>query len=181
MSNIRNYQGIKPEIDESSYVDESAVVIGRVKLGKNSSIWCNAVARGDVSDITIGENSNIQDLTMLHVTHYNPGKWDDFPLTIGDNVTVGHNCCIHACTIKNNVLVGMGTTILDNAVIEENVLIGAGSLVSPNKVLKSGYLYFGNPLKQIRPLTEDEIKHIQYSADHYVKVMKEHKQSNERA
>ena len=178
MNNIRKYQGISPQIDASAYVDVSAVIIGRVTIGKNTSIWCNAVARGDVSDIVIGENSNIQDLTMLHVTHYNPGKWDDFPLTIGDNVTVGHNCCVHACTIKNNVLVGMGTTILDNAIVESNVLIGAGSLVSPNKVLESGYLYFGNPLKQVRPLTAAEIAHIQYSADHYVKIMNEHKDSS---
>ncbi len=174
MSNIRNYGGSSPKIDQTAYIDESAVVIGHVTIGKNSSIWCNAVARGDVSDIIIGENTNIQDLTMLHVTHYNPGKWDDFPLTIGDNVTVGHNCCLHACTIKSNVLVGMGTTILDNAVIESNVFIGAGSLVSPNKVLESGYLYFGNPLKQVRRLTEAEIAHIQYSAEHYVKVKDKH-------
>ena len=177
MNNIRKYQGVTPQVDPSAYVDDSAVVIGRVSIGKNTSIWCNAVARGDVSNIIIGNNSNIQDLTMLHVTHYNTGKWDDFPLTIGDNVTVGHNCCLHACTIKNNVLVGMGTTILDNATVESNVLIGAGSLVSPNKVLESGYLYFGNPLKQVRPLTEAEIAHIQYSADYYVRVMNEHKDS----
>ena len=174
---IRNYNGISPKIDKTAYIDNSAVVIGRVVVGKNSSIWCNAVARGDVSDIIIGDNTNIQDLTMLHVTHYNPGKWDDFPLTIGDNVTVGHNCCLHACTIKNNVLVGMGTTILDNAVVESNVLIGAGSLVSPNKTLESGYLYFGNPLKKVRPLTEEEIAHIEYSARHYVKVKNEHQAS----
>lgn len=177
MANIRAYQGVMPKIAKEAYVDESAVVIGRVSVGKNSSIWCNAVARGDVSDITIGENTNIQDLTMLHVTHYNPGKSDEFPLTIGDNVTVGHNCCLHACTIKNNVLVGMGTTILDNAVVEANVFIGAGSLVPPNKTLESGYLYFGNPLKQVRRLTDSEISHIQYSADHYVKVMHAHKES----
>ena len=174
---IRNFNGISPKIDKTAYIDASAVVIGRVSIGKNSSIWCNAVARGDVSNIIIGENTNIQDLTMLHVTHYNPGEWDDFPLTIGDNVTVGHNCCLHACTIKNNVLVGMGTTILDNAVIESNVLIGAGSIVSPNKTLESGYLYFGNPLKKVRPLTKDESAYIEYSAKHYVKVKNDHQAS----
>lgn len=177
MTNIREYQGIIPKIDADAYIDESAVVIGRVTIGKNSSIWCNAVARGDVSDIVIGVNTNIQDLTMMHVTHYNPGRSDEFPLTIGDNVTVGHSCCLHACTIKNNVLIGMGTTVLDNAIIEENVFVGAGSLVPPNKTLESGYLYFGNPLKKVRKLTDAEIAHIQYSADHYVKVKNTHKES----
>jgi len=180
MTDIRTYQGTTPTLHPDSYIDESAVVIGRVNVGKNSSLWCNVVARGDVSDIIIGENTNIQDLTMLHVTHYNAGTSDEFPLTIGDNVTVGHSCCIHACTIKNNVLVGMGSTLLDNCVIEPNVFIGAGSLVSPNKTLESGYLYFGNPLKKVRPLTADEIKHIQYSADHYVRVMNQHKESNQK-
>ena len=179
MSAIRKFKGIMPIVDKDAYVDESAVVIGQVTIKKNASIWCNVVIRGDVSTITIGENTNIQDLTMLHVTHYNKGVSDEFPLNIGDNVTVGHNCCIHACTIKSNVLVGMGTTILDNAVIEPNVFIGAGSLVPPNKVLESGYLYFGNPLKKVRPLTADEITHIQYSAEHYVRVMQAHKQSQD--
>lgn len=177
MPQIRSYQGTAPQIDPTAFVDDSAVVIGRVTVGKNSSIWCNAVIRGDVSEIVIGANTNIQDLTMLHVTHYNlETKQGDFPLTLGNNVTIGHNCCLHACTIKDNVLVGMGTTILDNSIIETNVIIGAGSLVPQNKVLASGYLYFGNPLKQVRQLTEAEIKHIQYSAEHYVKVMQAHKQ-----
>ncbi len=174
MADIRTYQGVTPSIDQDCYIDESAVIIGRVTIGKNASIWCNVVARGDVSDITIGDNTNIQDLTMLHVTHYNPGKWDESPLTIGNNVTVGHSCCLHACTIKDNVLVGMGSTVLDDSVIESNVVIGAGSVVPPNKTLESGYLYFGNPLKKVRPLTDDEIKHIQYSADNYVKVSRLH-------
>ena len=179
MADIRSYLGVTPDLHSDSYIDASAVIIGRVSVGENSSIWCNVVARGDVSDIKIGKNSNIQDLTMMHVTHYNPGKSEEFPLTIGDNVTVGHNCCLHACTIKNNVLVGMGSTLLDNCIIEPNVFIGAGSVVPPNKTLESGYLYFGNPLKQVRPLTAAEIKHIQYSADHYVKIMHGHKESNQ--
>ena len=174
MADIRSYKGIAPNIDVSAFIDNSAVVIGQVTIAKNASIWCNVVIRADVSTITIGENTNIQDLTMLHVTHYNPNNPPEYPLIIGDNVTVGHNCCLHACTIKNNVLVGMGTTILDNATIESNVIIGAGSLVASNKTLESGYLYFGNPLKQIRKLTDAEISHIQYSAEHYVRLMNEH-------
>lgn len=176
MTNIRKYQGIAPQISESAYIDPSAVIIGRVTVGENSSVWCNAVARGDVADIKIGKNTNIQDLTMLHVTHYNEGRTDETPLTIGDNVTIGHNCCIHACTIGNNILVGMGSTILDNAVIEDNVFIGAGSLVPPNKRLLSGYLYIGNPVKQARALTDEEIKFLAYSAKHYVDVANSHKE-----
>lgn len=177
MANIRIYQGIKPTIAASAYIDDSAVVIGRVTIGENSGVWCNVVARGDVSDIKIGDNTNIQDLTMLHVTHYKEEHHDEVPLIIGNNVTVGHNCCIHACNIRDNVLVGMGTTILDNTIIESNIIIGAGSLVASNKVLESGYLYFGNPLKQVRKLTDVEIEHIAYSAKHYVKVMQQHKSS----
>jgi carbonic anhydrase/acetyltransferase-like protein (isoleucine patch superfamily) len=168
--NIRSYMGNHPKIEPSSFIDPSSVIIGNVRIGKNTSIWCNTVVRGDVSHIHIGENTNIQDLTMLHVTHYNPGKSHESPLIIGNNVTVGHNCCLHACTIKDYVLVGMGSTLLDNCIIEENVIIGAGSLVPPNKVLESGYLYFGNPLKKVRALTNDEIEHIKYSALHYVKL-----------
>ncbi|MBY0379077.1 MAG: gamma carbonic anhydrase family protein [Burkholderiales bacterium] len=179
MSNIRKYKGIAPQIDESCFVDPSAVLIGKITVGKNSSIWCNVVARGDVSYIQIGENTNIQDLTMLHVTHYNPEYSEETPLIIGNNVTVGHSCCLHACTIKNNVLVGMGSSLLDNCLIEDNVLIGAGSLVPPNKVVESGYLYYGSPLKQVRKLTEEELKFLQYSADHYVKVMQSHRDDGE--
>ncbi len=175
MANIREYQGVTPKIDPSSYIDASAVVIGKVTVGRNSSVWCNVVARGDVSFIKIGDNTNIQDLTMLHVTHYHPERSIETPLIIGNNVTVGHSCCIHACTIKDNVLVGMGSTLLDGCIIEKNVFIGAGSLVPANKVLESGYLYFGNPLKQVRKLTEAEIDHIAYSAEHYVNVMNTHK------
>jgi len=170
MNNIRAFAGHVPSIDSTCYVDASAVVIGRVTMAKNSSIWCNAVARGDVSYIQIGENTNIQDLTMLHVTHYNPQYSAERPLIIGDNVTVGHSCCLHACNIGNNVLVGMGTTILDEAVIAANVLIGAQSLVPPGKVLESGYLYLGNPLKRVRELTSQEIQFLEYSAMHYVKL-----------
>ncbi|MCC2644979.1 MAG: gamma carbonic anhydrase family protein [Burkholderiales bacterium] len=171
---VRSYQGFTPQIGENCYIDTSSVVIGRVKIGKDTSIWCNSVIRGDVSSIEIGDNTNIQDLTMLHVTHYSPGISRESPLTIGNNVTVGHNCCLHACTVMDNVLVGMGSTLLDNCIIEPNILIGAGSLVPSNKRLESGYLYFGNPLKKIRPLTAEEIQFIQYSAEHYVRVKNGH-------
>ena len=173
--NIRTHNGHTPHIHTTAYIDESAVIIGRVTIGENASIWCNAVVRGDVSSISIGKNTNIQDLTMLHVTHYNKNKTDEIPLIIGNNVTIGHNCCIHACTLEDNTFVGMGSTVIDGAYIEKNVLIGANSFVSRNKRLVSGYLYFGNPVRQIRKLTPQEIEHIQYSAEHYVKVANKHK------
>ena len=169
MKNIREFNGIMPNIDNSCYIDESAVVIGKVTIGANSSVWCNVVIRGDVSHINIGSNTNIQDLTMLHVTH-NSKYAPETPLVIGNNVTVGHNSCLHACTIHDNVLIGMGSTILDNVTIQKNVMIGAGSLVPPNKKLESGYLYLGNPVKQIRLLTHDEIEFLMYSATHYVNL-----------
>lgn len=177
MSNIRPYLKHIPQIADSAFIDPSAVVIGRVSIAENASIWCNVVIRGDVAAISIAENSNIQDLTMLHVTHDNPGKTVETSLVIGKNVTVGHNCCLHACQLHNNILVGMGTTILDNVVVEENVMIGAGSLVPQGKRLTAGHLYFGNPVKQIRPLTEAEIAHLAYSAQHYVKIAHNHKNS----
>ncbi|RTK96523.1 MAG: gamma carbonic anhydrase family protein [Neisseriaceae bacterium] len=175
MSNIRKFLNFTPQIAESAFIDPSAVIIGQVTIGENSSIWCNAVARGDVSYIKIGKNSNVQDLTMMHVTHYNPGKTEETPLIIGDNVTVGHNCCLHGCILENNTFIGMGTTVLDKAVVKENSMVGAGSLVPQGKVLESGYLYFGNPVKQIRKLTDAEIAHIQYSAEHYMKISDNHK------
>jgi carbonic anhydrase/acetyltransferase-like protein (isoleucine patch superfamily) len=175
MSNIRKFLNFTPQIAESAFIDPSAVIIGQVTIGEKSSIWCNAVARGDVSYIKIGKNSNVQDLTMMHVTHYNPGKTEETPLIIGDNVTVGHNCCLHGCTLENNTFIGMGTTILDKAVVKENSMVGAGSLVPQGKVLESGYLYFGNPVKQIRKLTDAEIAHIQYSAEHYMNISDNHK------
>ncbi len=177
LTNIRSYCEHTPHIAKSAFIDPSAVIIGRVTIGDGASIWCNAVIRGDVAEIKIGNNSNIQDLTMLHVTHHNPGKTAETPLIIGNNVTIGHNCCLHACTLHNNILVGMGTTILDNVIVEDNVMIGAGSLVPQGKHLNTGYLYFGNPVKAIRELTTAEIKHLEYSAQHYVKIAHNHKNS----
>jgi carbonic anhydrase/acetyltransferase-like protein (isoleucine patch superfamily) len=175
MNNIRVYNSIAPIIDKSAYVDNSAIIIGQVKIGANCSIWPNSVIRGDVNYITIGDNTNIQDLTTLHVTHHQPPISIGSPLIIGANVTVGHNCCLHAATIKDNVLIGMGTIILDNALVDNNCLIGAGSLVTSNSHLEAGYLYMGRPVKKIRQLTTNEIEFLQYSATHYVEIMRTYK------
>ena len=175
MNNIRNYLKYSPQISPGAYIDPSAVIIGQVTVAAEASIWCNVVARGDVSSISIGKGSNVQDLTMLHVTHRNPGHSLETPLIIGENVTIGHSCCLHACTLQNNILVGMGSIILDRVLIEENVMLGAGSLVPSGKVLRSGFLYFGNPVQQIRALSPAEIEHLDYSAKHYVKIANNHK------
>jgi len=167
---IRKFAEYTPEIASSAYIDAAAFVSGRTTIGEDSSVWPMAVLRGDVNFIQIGKRTNIQDGAVLHVTHSNPESTfsTGSPLIIGDNVTVGHNATLHACTIKNNCLIGMGTIVLDKAVIEENVIIGAGSLVPPSKVLASGYLYLGNPVKQVRLLNEKEINFLNYSAEHYV-------------
>ena len=177
--NIRPYLEHRPEIDESCYIDPACVVIGEVSLAEQVSVWPFAVIRGDVNSIRIGARSNVQDLSMLHVSHKNEAKPEGSPLVIGEDVTIGHKVMLHGCRIGNRVLVGMKTTILDDAIIEDDVMIGAGSLVPARKRLESGYLYVGSPVKQVRKLTEDEIAFLAYSAKHYVKVATQHQQSSQ--
>ncbi len=173
--NIRAFKQYQPEIDTSAYIDESAVVIGQVSIGADSSVWPNTTIRGDVNWIKIGNNTSIQDGSVLHVTHENPDHpGSGFPLSVGSQVTVGHNVVLHGCTIEDNCLIGMGAIILDGAVIENHVFVAAGALVSPGKRLQSGYLYVGSPAKQLRKLTEKEIAGLQYSADHYVRLKNEY-------
>ena len=171
---IRTFENKTPEIHATTFVDETALVLGDVKIGENCSIWPLTVIRGDVNRIEIGDNTNIQDNSVLHVTHdgtYNPGGFD---LKIGNNITVGHRVILHGCHIKDSCLIGMGATIMDGVIIESNTLIGAGSLVTPNKHLESGYLWMGSPIRKVRKLSADEIKSIQYSADNYVKLKNRH-------
>lgn len=159
-----------PILGKRVYFHASSQIIGDVSIGNDSSIWCNAVLRGDVNSIVIGQGSNIQDLTMGHVSHRTPDKPDGSPLFIGDYVTVGHSAILHGCRIGNECLIGMGAVILDDAVIPDHVMIGAGSLVPPGKVLESGVLYVGRPVKAVRALTIEEIAHLRYSAEHYIKL-----------
>lgn len=168
MSSIISYKGICPQIGDRVYIDSSSVLVGDIQIGDDSSIWPLVAARGDVNHIRIGERSNIQDGSVLHVTHKNAANPDGYPLLIGNDVTVGHKVMLHGCTIKDRVLVGMGAIVLDGVIIEEEVMIGAGSLVPPGKVLESGYLYVGSPVKQARPLTDKERAFLQKSADNYV-------------
>lgn len=174
-SSIRPYLNMQPHIDPSCYIDDMAVVIGDVTLAAEVSVWPCAVLRGDVNSIHIGARSNIQDHCMLHVSHKSSHNPEGSPLVIGEDVTVGHHVTLHGCRIGNRVLVGINTVVLDDVVIEDNVMIGAGSLVPPRKHLAGGYLYLGSPVKPVRLLTEEELKFLPYSAQHYVSMMNNHK------
>ncbi len=171
---LREYQGEKPNIGSSVFIDATALLIGKVSIADDSSVWPYVVIRGDVNAITIGQRTNIQDGTVIHVAHDGPYSPGGYPAIIGDDVTVGHQATIHACTIGDRVLVGMGARILDGAVVESDVVIGAGSLVAPGKVLKSGFLYVGSPARQVRALIAAEFEHLKYSAQHYVKLASKH-------
>ena len=157
-----------PEISADSWVAPNAIIIGKVKLEKNSSIWFNAVLRGDIEKIVIGENSNIQDGSVLHT---DPG----YPLTVGKGVTVGHMVMLHGCEISNDTLIGIGSTILNKAKIGKNCIIGANTLVTENKVIPDNSLVLGSPGKVIRKVTDDEIKVICENAKHYVENSKRYK------
>lgn len=172
---IRSFQGVRPTIAPTAYIDASAVICGDVVIGDGSSVWPLVVIRGDVNRIRIGARTSIQDGSVVHVTHDGPYSPGGAATSVGDDVTVGHKVVLHACTIQDRVLVGMGAIIMDDAVVESDVIIGAGSLVPPGKVLESGYLYLGSPVKQVRPLTEQERKRLVYSADYYVKLADRHR------
>ena len=174
---ISTYRGIAPQLGPRVYVDPSAVVIGRVTIGEDSSIWPTAVVRGDVHEIQIGARTSIQDGSVLHVTHDGPYAPGGRALVVGSDVTVGHRVVLHACTIGNACLVGMGTLVLDNVVTEDFVMIGAGAVVTPGKLLLSRGLYVGSPARRVRELTDKEVEFLTYSAAHYVKVKDEYLQS----
>ncbi len=167
---VAAYLDKMPTLGARVYAHSSCQIIGEVSIGDDSSVWCNAVLRGDVNRIVIGKGTSIQDLTMGHVSHKTQDKPDGSPLLVGDYVTVGHSAVLHGCTIGNECLIGMGSIILDDAVIPDRVMIGAGSLVPPGKVLESGMLYVGRPVKAVRALTAEEIAHLRYSAEHYIRL-----------
>jgi carbonic anhydrase/acetyltransferase-like protein (isoleucine patch superfamily) len=171
---VRPYNGLMPQIADSAYIDEAATVIGDVHIGTESSVWPSAVLRGDVNRIRIGTRSNIQDGTVVHVTHPFSEQPEGFDVFVGNDVTIGHNVTVHGCRIEDRCLIGIGSTILDGAVIQSQVLLGAGSLVAEGKVLESGNLYLGAPAKKIRMLTEAELKWFKYSAEHYVKLSRDY-------
>jgi len=165
---MAHYQHWQPDIHPSAWLAASAELIGRVTVGKDSSIWYQSVLRGDVNEIRIGERSNIQDHCTLHNS---AGK----PCIVGDDVTVGHRVILHACEIQNLCLVGMGSIVMDDAVLEEGCLLAAGSLVPERKILKGGFLYAGSPARERRPLTEKEHSFLKHSAQHYVELARHHR------
>lgn len=167
---LRSFRGETPQLGERTWIDPAATVIGRVRIDDDVSIWPGVVLRGDVHRIEVGARSNIQDNTVGHVTHDGPQVPGGLALLIGEDVTVGHAAVLHACTIGDRCLVGMGALVLDGAVVEDDVMIGAGSLVAPGKRLTSGRLYRGRPARPARDLTDDELAMLRYSAAHYVRL-----------
>ncbi len=165
---ILPYGGHSPEIADDVYIAPGAAVIGEVVIGEGSSIWFNSVVRGDFNEVRIGRRSNIQDGVVIHVASYGSGSY------IGDDVTVGHNAVIHACTIGSRCLIGMNSTILDGAVVEDGALVAAGALVPPGKTVAAGELWAGNPAKPIRAVSEAEAEFIRDSALRYCKFAKEY-------
>ncbi|ARU32668.1 gamma carbonic anhydrase family protein [Sulfuriferula sp. AH1] len=174
LSAVQAYLNHMPTIADSAWIHHSANVIGDATLSANCSVWCGAVIRGDVNHIEIGANTNIQDNSILHVSHKTPLDPSGSPLFIGSNVTIGHGVILHGCKIGDECLIGMGSLIMDKVTIEPQVLVGAGSLVPEGKTLLSGHLYLGRPAKLIRPLSSDELAYFQYSADHYVALSKQY-------
>ncbi len=172
---IRNFQGKSPKIHPSAYIDDTAVVIGDITIGANSSLWPLVVARGDVNTIVIGQGTNIQDGSILHVTHdgeYSPGGYG---LQVGNYVTVGHRVILHGCRVGDYCLIGMAATVMDGAMLEDRVMLAAGSLVPSGKVLEGGFLWMGSPARKGRPLTDKELANLEYSAAHYVKLANKHR------
>ncbi|MEW8690940.1 MAG: gamma carbonic anhydrase family protein [Candidatus Thiodiazotropha endolucinida] len=175
MSKLRRFETNYPDIADDAYVDEHAIVIGEVTIASQSSVWPKCVIRGDVHRISIGARSNIQDGSILHVSHdsfYQPGG---SPLIIGEGVTVGHKVLLHGCEVADNCFIGMGSIILDGAVIESLTMLGAGSLVPQGKRLEGGYLWLGQPARRVRPLSDREKEIMLYNAEHYVKLAQRHR------
>lgn len=167
---LSSYLQSMPQLQPSTWVHPSAQLIGDVVLESDVSIWCNVVLRGDVNHIRVGAGSNVQDLTVGHVSHKTSAKPLGSPLIIGSQVTIGHAVILHGCTIGDQCLIGMGSMVMDDVVIENQVMLGAGSLVTPGKRLQSGMLYLGRPATAVRALTDAERAHLLYSAEHYVRL-----------
>jgi carbonic anhydrase/acetyltransferase-like protein (isoleucine patch superfamily) len=172
---LRSFQGTSPRIAATAYVDASAVVIGDVTVGEDASLWPMVVARGDVNSIEIGARTNIQDGTVLHVSHDSEFAPGGFGLHIGADITVGHHAILHGCLIEDACLVGMAATVMDGAILRSGVLLAAGSLVPPGQELEGGYLWVGSPARRMRPLRDHERAFLAYSPKHYVELKNRHR------
>ena len=168
---LRPYLDQFPRLGERVYVDPAASVIGDVELGDDVSVWPGCVVRGDVNFIRIGARTNIQDGTVIHVSHDGPhARLGGFATVIGEDVTIGHKAIVHACRIGDAALIGMGAIVLDGAVVESHGFVGAGAVVPPGKTVGHGELWLGNPARKVRVLSEADIEGLYYSAQHYVRL-----------
>jgi carbonic anhydrase/acetyltransferase-like protein (isoleucine patch superfamily) len=169
-SNTYRFMRERPELGQRVFIHPTASVSGAVKLGDDVSIWPMCALRGDVNRMSIGARSNIQDGSVLHVTHESRSQPEGLPLLIGEDVTVGHGAILHACTVGDRCLIGMGAIVLDGAVVEPDSMVGAGAVVTPRTRVPSGTLWRGNPARQARTLSPEEIHYLLYSAEHYVRL-----------
>jgi carbonic anhydrase/acetyltransferase-like protein (isoleucine patch superfamily) len=175
MGQVREFEGVRPQIDGRAWLDPTSLVIGDVHVGADASLWPGVVARGDINRIRIGRATNIQDGSVLHNSHDGPFMPGGAALIVGARVTVGHRAILHGCTIGDECLIGMGAVIMDRVQVEPHVVVGAGSLVPPGKVLRSGFLYTGTPARQVRELEARELSYLAYSADYYVALAGRHR------
>ncbi|MDO7674861.1 MAG: gamma carbonic anhydrase family protein [Reinekea forsetii] len=167
---IHTFSGKQPQLGERVFISPAGYVLGDVTLGNDCSVWPGAVIRGDMQRIQVGQRTSVQDGAVLHITHASAYHPEGFPLTIGNDVTIGHQACLHGCSIGNEVLIGIGATVLDGAQIEDRVILAAGALVPPGKVLVSGFLYKGSPAAAARALSDAELDYFRYTAGNYVKL-----------
>jgi carbonic anhydrase/acetyltransferase-like protein (isoleucine patch superfamily) len=165
---IISYEGVEPTLGENVFVAPGAYVIGDVEIGNNASIWYGSVVRGDIHYVRIGAGTNIQDGTVVHVTH------DTGPVVVGSDVTIGHRVVLHGCTVEDLALVGMGSVVLDGAVVEKYSMVAAGAVVTPGTVVQSGMLFAGLPAKPLRELTAEEMRSFEESAAHYREYAEAH-------
>ena len=177
-AHILPYQGsgkeeIYPTLDDSTYIAHGVCIIGDVHIGANSSVWFNSVIRGDVNYVRIGDNTNIQDGSICHVTR------EKHPLIIGNGVTIGHAATLHGCTIEDNVLIGMGAVVLDGVVVEEGAMVAAGAVVPPYKVVKAGEVWAGNPAQKLRDIKPAEAEYLLFSGPYYAEIAKTYRKMNE--
>lgn len=175
MNNIRSYRGLEPNIAPDAYIDPSAVIIGNVEIGAKASIWPTVVVRGDIHRIHIGAETNVQDGSILHVSHDSRFLPGGAPTILHERITVGHQAMLHGCEIHDHCLIGIGARVLDRAVLKPQVMLAAGTLVTPGMQLEGGWLYMGAPAKRGRKLTDSELDYLDYVALHYTDLAVHHR------
>jgi carbonic anhydrase/acetyltransferase-like protein (isoleucine patch superfamily) len=170
MAIIFPYQGITPILHPEAWAAPNCSMAGDIQIGARSSIWFGVAMRGDVHHIRVGEETNVQDNAVVHVTH------NKFPCLIGNRVTVGHGAIVHACVLEDECLVGMGAVVLDGAIVQSGAMVAAGAVVSPGKVVPKGQIWAGTPAKLLRPMTEAEHTYLAWSAQHYASLAKRYRE-----